>query len=218
MPILYALVSRDKNVLAEYTSISGNFPTVTRVLLTKIQNSDDCKMSYLYDKHIFHYIVDSGITFLCMTEESMKRRVAFSFLDEVKALWRQDFAAVEQTALAFSLNDRFSPVLRHQMDRFNSEQGGDNISRVKDQLDTVKDVMVQNIDRVLERGEKIELLVDKTDRLSQQAYKFERSSRSLKREMWCRKVKLYALISFIIVVIIIFIAALICGIKFDQCD
>jgi hypothetical protein len=84
------------------------------------------------------------------------------------------------------------------------------------------------------------LLVDKTDRLSQQAYKFERSSRSLKNEMWCRKMKLYAMVTFIIVVsyvvdifdeilicqaelflplqvIILFIAALICGIKFDQC-
>ena len=57
-----------------------------------------------------------------------------------------------------------------------------------------------HIDRVLERGEKIELLVDKTDRLSQQAYKFERSSRTLKREMWCRKIKLYALITFVIAV------------------
>lgn len=135
MPILYALVSRDKNVLAEYTGISGNFPTVTRVLLSKIQNTDG-KMSYLYDKwdiasikitficrnsfypfvrHIFHYIVDGGITFLCMTEESMKRRVAFSFLDEIKTQWRQEYSGVEQTALAFSLNDRFSPVLQRQM-------------------------------------------------------------------------------------------------------
>jgi hypothetical protein len=39
----------------------------------------------------------------------------------------------------------------------------------------VKDVMIENIDRVLERGEKIELLVDKTDRLNQQAFKFEKS-------------------------------------------
>ncbi len=31
------------------------------------------------------------------------------------------------------------------------------------------------LDRVLERGEKIELLVDKTDRLNQSALKFERS-------------------------------------------
>lgn len=43
------------------------------------------------------------------------------------------------------------------------------------QIDTVKDVMIENIDRVLERGERIELLVDKTDRLNQSAYKFEKS-------------------------------------------
>ena len=76
-------------------------------------------------------------------------------------------------------------------------------------------------DRVLERGEKIELLVDKTDRLNQQAIKFERSvsnftfpvcyksilkslfqfqSRSLKREMYCRKIKMYAL-AFVIVAV-----------------
>lgn len=35
--------------------------------------------------------------------------------------------------------------------------------------------MVENIDRVLERGERIELLVDKTERLNQQAFKFEKS-------------------------------------------
>ena len=35
--------------------------------------------------------------------------------------------------------------------------------------------MIENIDRVLERGEKIELLVDKTDRLNQQAFKFEKT-------------------------------------------
>jgi len=41
----------------------------------------------------------------------------------------------------------------------------------------VKDVMIENIDRVLERGERIELLVDKTDRLNQQAFKFEKTVR-----------------------------------------
>jgi hypothetical protein len=35
--------------------------------------------------------------------------------------------------------------------------------------------MIENIDRVLERGERIELLVDKTDKLSQNAKKFEKS-------------------------------------------
>jgi vesicle-associated membrane protein 7 len=35
--------------------------------------------------------------------------------------------------------------------------------------------MIDNIDRILEKGEKLELLVDKTDRLNQQAFKFEKS-------------------------------------------
>lgn len=48
---VYALVSREKTVLAEYTASSGNFPTVTRVLLSKIP-SHDGRMSYVYDKYV----------------------------------------------------------------------------------------------------------------------------------------------------------------------
>jgi hypothetical protein len=114
MPILYALVARKKVVLAEYTSSTGNFPTVTRVLLSKIPESDS-KMSYVYDKHVFHYIVDSGITFLCMSDEQTKRRITFGFLEDIKKCWRERFQSVEQTALAFSLNDMFSPTLRQKM-------------------------------------------------------------------------------------------------------
>ena len=60
---------------------------------------------------------------------------------------------------------------------YNTNPTSDNISKVQAQIDTVKDVMIENIDRVLERGERIELLVDKTDRLNQQAFKFEKTVR-----------------------------------------
>lgn len=114
MPILYALVARKKAVLAEYTSSTGNFPTVTRVLLAKIPDNDS-KMSYVYDKHVFHYIVDQGITFLCMSDEGTKRRITFAFLEDIKKLWRERYGTVEQNALPFSLNDLFSPILRQKI-------------------------------------------------------------------------------------------------------
>jgi hypothetical protein len=66
-------------------------------------------------RHVFHYIVDNGITFLCMADEGMKRRLTFSFLEEIKRIWRESYTSVEQNALAFSLNDQFSPVLRQQI-------------------------------------------------------------------------------------------------------
>lgn len=35
---------------------------------------------------------------------------------------------------------------------------------MKEEIDSVKDIMIQNIDKVLERGDKIEVLVQETDR------------------------------------------------------
>jgi len=95
-------------------------------------------------------------------------------------------------AIAFSLNEKFSQVIKERMDYYNSSDVNstiDSLGAVRNQIDEVKDVMVQNIEKVLERGEKIELLVDKTDRLNQQAFRFEVSSRNLRRHLYWRKVR-----------------------------
>ena len=41
----------------------------------------------------------------------------------------------------------------------------DNILKIQNQLDETRDIMVQNIESILERGETIQELVDKTDDL-----------------------------------------------------
>jgi vesicle-associated membrane protein 7 len=52
------------------------------------------------------------------------------------------------------------------LQEFFNNNATDELSKVQSQIDGVKEVMVQNIEKVLECGEKIELLVDKTDRLN----------------------------------------------------
>uniref|UniRef100_H3HDS6 Bromo domain-containing protein n=1 Tax=Phytophthora ramorum TaxID=164328 RepID=H3HDS6_PHYRM len=173
MPIVYALVSREKTVLAEYTATSGNFPTVTRVLLAKIPVADG-RMSYVYDRHIFHYIVERGVTFLCMADDDLKRRVPFLFLEDMKNGFQAMYGERALTAIAFAMNDQFQHEIRRLLDYYNANPDADSLSRVKQQIDDVKDIMVQNIDKVLDRGEKFELLVDRTDKLSRQSVKFER--------------------------------------------
>ncbi len=67
-------------------------------------------------RHTFHYVVSSGITFLCMTEQSIPRRTVFAFLDDIIAHWRSRFTEIdEQTAIAFSLNDAFAPLLQERL-------------------------------------------------------------------------------------------------------
>ena len=72
-------------------------------------------------------------------------------------------------------------------------------------------------EKVLERGEKIELLVDKTDRLNQQAFKFEKQSKKLKNAMWWKNMKMMIFMGVIAVVAIYIVAGMICGFDLKKC-
>ena len=176
-------------------------------------------MSYVYDSHVFHYIVEDGITYLCMADEEFRRRIPFAFLDEVKAKFL-DMYGLERakTAIAFAMNGEFSRVLQRNMDYYNENPNADNINRVRSQIDDVRGVMVENIEKVLQRGEKIELLVDKTDRMQQAAFKFEKSAKKLKHAMWWKNFKMYIILFLVIALVIFFISGAACGgLSFPNC-
>ena len=71
--------------------------------------------------------------------------------------------------------------------------------------------MTRNIEGLLERGERIDLLVDKTDRLGGSAREFRVRSRGLKRKMWWKNVKLMALLGFVVVLILVTIVVSVKG-------
>ena len=60
--------------------------------------------------------------------------------------------------------------------------------------------MVQNVEQILSRGERIELLVDKTDVMAGQATAFRRGARSVRRQMWWKDKKVLALCVIVAVV------------------
>ena len=165
------------------------------------------------------YVVENGICYLCMSDEVDKHRIPYAFLNEMKEHFTAKYGVeLPQRAIAFSMNEEFSKVIRDRMDYYNSSNVQiDNIDRVKDQIDQVKDVMVLNIEKVLERGEKIELLVDKTDRLNQQAFRFEKSSRTLRKTLWWKKFRTVACLTAVVVVLVYVIATSVCGITFSKC-
>lgn len=151
-----------------------------------------------------------------MSDDLNKRRVPFAFLDDIKEKWNRAFSDRGQTAIAFSMNDEFAPVLEEGVKNSNSG-GGDQFSAVNDKLDDVKNVMVQNIDLVLERGEKLELLVDKTEALNNEAFNFKSRAKQLKDTMYWRKIKQYIIIFCALALIIFVIVWISCGIDFAKC-
>eukprot|EP00299_Pterocystis_sp_00344_P002438 c1274_g1_i1.p1 GENE.c1274_g1_i1~~c1274_g1_i1.p1 ORF type:complete len:218 (-),score=36.30 c1274_g1_i1:59-712(-) len=211
--IVYALVSRGPTVLAEFTSASGNFTTVTRRILEKLPQQNG-KMSYTYDSHQFHYITEDALTYMCMCDSEFSRRIAFSFLEDIKKRFQSTYGERARTALAYGMNEDFSKVLSSSMNYYSTNPEADKLNKVRGEIGDVKSIMVGNIEKVLDRGEKISLLVDKTEQMQQQSLTFKKQSTSLRKLMWWKNCKLNLMIAAIVLLLIFFLVLGVCGTDF----
>lgn len=221
MPIIYSLVAYGNTVLAEHATASGNFISVSRKILSKISAAASGKMSYAYDQHYFHYFTSNELIVLCMSDSSFPRRVAFAFLEDAYERFTQNYGTSFASAMPFQMNEDFSRVLARQMEYFSFDPRADKIGQVKDRLDDTKKIMVENIERILDRGEHIELLVSKTDKLSESSFRFKQSSRNLRYAMCMKYIWLWIVLIVIVLAIVVFglwiLSSLICGFDYHRC-
>lgn len=71
--------------------------------------------------------------------------------------------------------------------------------------------MVRNIDLVAQRGEKLELLIDKTENLVDSSVTFKTTSRNLARAMCMKNLKLTIVLIIVSIVILYIILSAVCG-------
>jgi vesicle-associated membrane protein 7 len=82
---------------------------------------------------------------------------------------------------------------------------------VQNELNVVKDIMVKNVEQILSRGERIELLVDKTGNFAHQAVAFRRGARAQRRKQFWKNQKILALSVVVGFLILYLIVASFCG-------
>ncbi|KAM9705898.1 vesicle-associated membrane protein 3 [Dama dama] len=80
------------------------------------------------------------------------------------------------------------------------------LQQTQNQVDEVVDIMRVNVDKVLERDQKLSELDDRADALQAGASQFETSAAKLKRKYWWKNCKMWAIgISVVVIIIIIII-------------
>merc|ERR1712010_79057 len=149
---MYSMVGRcPECVLAEVSEHAGlvdlNPSMVARKILKTIEGQQNTKMSYVYSKHFFHYMLSDGLVYLCMAEESFSRRNCFMFLTEVSSKFQGSFGERGLTAGAFEMNEDFYPELKKQMEHFTGHK--DQMAQVKGEVEVVKDLVSQTIEKVI---------------------------------------------------------------------
>ncbi|XP_068663291.1 vesicle-associated membrane protein 714-like [Aristolochia californica] len=211
MAILYAVVARGTVVLSEFSAVTGNTGAVARRILEKLPSDSDSRVSFSQDRYIFHLLRSDGITFLCMANDTFGRRIPFAYLEDVHMRFMKNYGRVAHSAPAYAMNDEFCRVLHQQMEYFSSNPNSDALNRVRGEVGEIRSIMVDNIEKILERGDRIELLVDKTATMQDSTFHFKKQSRRLSQALWMKNAKLLACLTCLIVVLLYIIIAVCCG-------
>ncbi|KAK7355362.1 hypothetical protein VNO80_14617 [Phaseolus coccineus] len=209
--LIYSFVARGTMILAEYTEFSGNFTSIASQCLQKLPSTNN-RFTYNCDGHTFNYLVESGFTYCVVAVESAGRQLPIAFLERVKEEFSKKYGAGKAaTASAKSLNREFGPKLKQQMQYcVDHPEEINKLAKVKAQVSEVKGVMMENIEKVLDRGEKIEMLVDKTDNLRSQAQDFRTQGTKVKRKMWVQNMKIKLIVFGIVVALFLIMFMSIC--------
>ncbi|KAF4322304.1 hypothetical protein BBO99_00004083 [Phytophthora kernoviae] len=222
MSIVYTLVARQQSVLCEHTDQSGNFPTVTRAVLKHLAQHESTaapaasKSVFPYNEFNFFFLHDDGITYMCMAEERVHANVAFMMLAEMQKVFLERYTQQAQTALAYAMSS-FNSTLDALMKKYDNYKVETPMSQVRQKMERVKTLMIDNVNQLMERGEKIELLVTRTNKLQQDAMKYEKSAKKLKNAFWWMNVKYWIYTALALCVLALVISFLICGTDFSSC-
>ncbi|KAG2004769.1 vesicle-associated membrane protein 712 [Coprinopsis cinerea AmutBmut pab1-1] len=218
MSLIHALVARGTTILAEHKAGKRDFSQATTTILSKIPPTDS-KLTYVWEQYLFHYVSEGGFIYLVMADEAAGRRMPFAFLAELQRQFLSTptgSGSLDDTP-AYGLQGSFGPTLSNLMHTFNTSPPVDELTRAQNELNQVKSIMVQNVEQILSRGERIELLVDKTDVMAGQATAFRRGARAARRQMWWKNTRILIISCFVALFLLYLLAAQFCGAGLNHC-
>ncbi|XP_072515519.1 vesicle-associated membrane protein 8 [Salminus brasiliensis] len=97
-------------------------------------------------------------------------------------------------------------------DNSTQPQAPSKLNEVQHQVNEVKVIIKDNINKVLERGERLDDLIGKTDDLQATADSFQRTSTRVSRKFWWKNMKMMIIIGVVVLIIVVLIILLATGV------
>ncbi|KAL8162809.1 hypothetical protein V2J09_014298 [Rumex salicifolius] len=199
--LIYSFVARGTMVLAEYTEFTGNFPAIAAQCLQRLPSSNK-KFVYNCDHHSFNFLIHNGYAYCIVSKESVSEKICIAFLERIK----QDFintygGGKAGTAIAKSLTKDFGPVMKEHMEYvIEHSEEIEKVSKLKEQVSQVKNIMQDNINKALDREVQLTTL----------AQDFEGGARKIQRKMWYKNMKVKIIVIGILLMLALIIWLSIC--------
>lgn len=150
---------------------------------------------------------------MCCSDQDSGRRLPFAFLVQMQKKVSSALALPERPRLTCATAPQFlatfdqallhapqpsdfkpfEPSMESLVKHFNESPDSDPVKAAQAELAGVKDIMTRNVEQILNRGERLDLLMDRTDQAAHQSLAFRRRATEVKRNFWWKNIKIMAL-------------------------
>jgi len=195
--LVFAIVFSNSSIFGETTSCKNEEVRLTsKKICQNIDSGNNQIKAFSSKGYVYNVVVSDNVCYIAVSTETFPRRLSFSFLESVRDEYSYKYK-VQQ-----SLRSEFVDFLEGEMRFFSDNPEADKIRGLKEKVDEVKAVMLENIDKVLQRGEKLEDIDRKAEELNKQTEVFVKKSKRLKCDLFKKNIYLTIIIAVVCVVIL----------------
>ncbi|KAG3276345.1 uncharacterized protein LOC144374054 [Ictidomys tridecemlineatus] len=205
MTITYSCIANGRAVLAELALTGGSYQEAAAKVLRLVLLRGETKTIIQMGSYIYHTLFINGITYLCATDNALDKVAPSAFLKKVsETLLRNPLMSQDYFSPSNAVAADFQQVLGNYMMIYNKNQDDSTIPTIKSQVTDVKNVMMQTIDVILERDERLSISFNRTDDPQTTAKEFQ-NTREIHRRLWWKYFKKIIVTSMAILLSIIII-------------
>lgn len=210
--IRYCCICYNDLILVSHQTETENYTPLVYSVLRSLDNRGTVKLSFPADSFQVHVLMENEIAYMCVTYKTNKYYIPFKFLETMKQKFNDipDIAKKVSIANQDEFDMHFSPVMASLLYEFNVE--GDKITKLQAQVEDVKQVMLENINKVIERGERMDVLLSKTEDLEAHGNTFRQQTQEVKYRMKCKNIKMWLLIGALLTTVLTIAILLACGV------
>ena len=205
MPVFYSLVARGQLVLCDHAAAQGNLESVALRALEEL-NLGDTQRCLESGRYRVYVSVSRQLSYLCITDDEYPPGKAFQLLSNIEqALHRERLHDKALRAGPYALRAEFGDHLAAEM---NKQKGG-GVVRLQSKVQTVQRVMSEDMEKLVQRGEGLDDLVDRSDNLAVNSAVFSRTANKLRRKIMWKSIKLWVVLAVILGVVAAIVVILI---------
>ncbi|KAJ3026921.1 UNVERIFIED_CONTAM: palmitoyltransferase [Siphonaria sp. JEL0065] len=130
----------------------------------------------MYVGHV--YVRSDGLAGVIVTDIEYPTRSAFTIVNKVLEEFSSRFPASQWNSLTPATTSSQYPELKAQLTKFQDPHAADPLLRVQRDLDETKIVLHKTMESLLNRGEVLDDLVQRSDQLSSQSKMFYKTAKS----------------------------------------